>query len=190
MSYYRNRYKKMSKLVKIQLSLIREILNQDIKDCTRQALEKLLEDRKPQVLPRPGESKKEQVALRQKAKENKKTATLLERRDRLIREATFAEKKIKILLKLLKIEFIFQQEIVTSGGSRFILDFYFPKTRIGLEIDGGYHDTIEQKEKDLQRTFAIIATRKVSRVIRLDNKSALEMTQDLLRRWLITHSVI
>ena len=31
---------------------------------------------------------------------------------------------------------------------KWILDFYFPEYRLAIEIDGGYHDEPEQKEKD------------------------------------------
>ena len=36
--------------------------------------------------------------------------------------------------------------------SIYILDFYCHRARLSVEIDGEYHFTKEQKEKDLQRT--------------------------------------
>lgn len=34
----------------------------------------------------------------------------------------------------------------------YVLDFYCHKLRISIEVDGGYHFTREQKEKDAERT--------------------------------------
>jgi very-short-patch-repair endonuclease len=36
--------------------------------------------------------------------------------------------------------------------SRYVLDFYYHKLRLSIEIDGGYHLQKEQREKDLERT--------------------------------------
>ena len=36
--------------------------------------------------------------------------------------------------------------------SRYILDFYCHQLRLSIEVDGGYHLTIEQREIDNQRT--------------------------------------
>lgn len=36
--------------------------------------------------------------------------------------------------------------------NRYILDFYCHKKRLSIEIDGGYHFSKEQKEKDYERT--------------------------------------
>ncbi|MBE9489397.1 MAG: endonuclease domain-containing protein [Bacteroidetes bacterium] len=35
---------------------------------------------------------------------------------------------------------------------KYILDFYCHKKRLSIEIDGGYHNCIEQKQKDKERT--------------------------------------
>ncbi len=37
----------------------------------------------------------------------------------------------------------------------FVLDFYCHKLRISIEVDGGYHLTAEQKNKDSERTAYI-----------------------------------
>lgn len=34
----------------------------------------------------------------------------------------------------------------------YILDFYFPKSKLAVEIDGESHDTVKQKEYDQKRT--------------------------------------
>ena len=36
--------------------------------------------------------------------------------------------------------------------NKYILDFYCHRKRLSIEIDGGYHLNIEQKEKDNERT--------------------------------------
>ncbi len=37
--------------------------------------------------------------------------------------------------------------------NRYILDFYCHQKRLAIEIDGGYHLSSEQKEKNMQRTL-------------------------------------
>ena len=34
------------------------------------------------------------------------------------------------------------------GGGRWIVDFYFPEVRLGIEVDGGYHRSTAQKGWD------------------------------------------
>jgi very-short-patch-repair endonuclease len=72
---------------------------------------------------------------------------------KLILNATKWELKIKKMLDVLGAEYIFQHPIICNKKKLYILDFYFPKTNIALEIDGAqYHTTPEQKKKDNLRT--------------------------------------
>lgn len=64
--------------------------------------------------------------------------------------STNSEKKFKIYLKLLGYNYTFQHPIYTKA-SFFIADFFLPKERLVIEIDGGYHDELIQKKKDQNR---------------------------------------
>lgn len=75
---------------------------------------------------------------------------ILRREIRLIRKPTPAEEILKRELEDQNISFVFQKPVVRGKYHRFI-DFYFPrKTGISLavEIDGGYHNSEEQIERD------------------------------------------
>lgn len=92
------------------------------------------------------------------------------RRDLIIKQ-TPAEKEAKRVLKELKYRFAFQKEFFYSRGKFYILDFYLPLERIVIEIDGGYHNTVEQLEKDKIRTANI--EKKNIKVIRFTNEVVL-----------------
>lgn len=65
--------------------------------------------------------------------------------------ATDSEKKAIKYFTSKKIKFEFQK-IIKCGDKYYIADFYFPKLKTILEIDGGYHNNDEQKQKDEIRT--------------------------------------
>ena len=98
------------------------------------------------------------MALKKKKSKQQITLELLERAGvfyskKLIRNATTWELKIKKMLDTLGVEYIFQYPIICNKKKLYILDFYFPKTNIALEIDGAqYHTTPEQRKKDNLRT--------------------------------------
>ena len=58
--------------------------------------------------------------------------------------------------------------------SKYVLDFYCHRARLGLEIDGEYHDTTAQQLYDKLRTEALEALE--IKVIRFANKGVLEDT--------------
>ena len=61
--------------------------------------------------------------------------------------ATYAERLLKTFLAG-KINFEFQKIIYTDNKHFFIADFYIPSKNLIIELDGGYHETLEQKQKD------------------------------------------
>ena len=65
--------------------------------------------------------------------------------------ATYAERLLKTFLAG-KIDFEFQKIIYTDSRHFFIADFYIPSKNLIIELDGGYHETSEQKQKDAWRT--------------------------------------
>jgi len=64
--------------------------------------------------------------------------------------ATPEELKVIEILKSNKIDFEFQYPI-DAGASYYIADFYLPKYKTIIELDGYYHFTPEGKEKDKKR---------------------------------------
>lgn len=73
------------------------------------------------------------------------------------------------------VHFIHQAPFVIDGNIYFA-DFYIPEKRIIIEIDGGYHDSKCQKEKDRKRTKDLkFAGTKVVRI-----KNATTMDDNIL----------
>lgn len=81
--------------------------------------------------------------------------------------ATKAELLFKSNLELYEIEHEFQKELITNK-SFIIADFYIPSLRLMVELDGGYHNMKEQKEKD--RMKDIEYRNKGFKVLRMSNE--------------------
>ena len=71
----------------------------------------------------------------------------------LISKPTKAEIQVKYLLSKTGNKFEFQK-IIDGDNFYYIVDFYLPKSKLIIEIDGEYHDTPEQKQKDSKREFS------------------------------------
>lgn len=110
------------------------------------------------------------------AEKNKSIFTLEMRAEKfrkdLVKHQTPSEKTFKALLKSLKIEYDFQH-IIYGGNSFYIADFYLPQYKVVIEIDGGYHDTKVQQEKDKIRTFSL-RENGVKKVIRFKNNDLVD----------------
>lgn len=68
-----------------------------------------------------------------------------------IEKATRCEKLMCGILDNYNIEYEFQKPVCLSGKT-YIMDFYLPKYGICIEIDGEYHNKLEQMQKDIHRT--------------------------------------
>lgn len=91
--------------------------------------------------------------------------------------ATPAEKRFRVILedccRALRTKFIFQEIFVNKKtGRNYIADFYVPAFKTVFEIDGGYHQTLEQAKSDLARDKYFIGRK--TKVIRILN----EQTKD------------
>ncbi len=62
----------------------------------------------------------------------------------------------------------------------FVLDFFCAETRLGIELDGGYHNTPEQIEYDKKRT-EIVQKEYGVRIIRFKNEDVIYKTEEVLR---------
>ena len=85
--------------------------------------------------------------------------------------ATYAERLLKTFLAG-KIDFEFQKIIYTDNKHFFIADFYIPSKNLIIELDGEYHDSIKQQDKDIWRTKILQSLG--YRIIRFKNKQITE----------------
>lgn len=76
-------------------------------------------------------------------------------RKKLIEKSTDAELTYQKYLKKNSIKFEFQKVIWNKEGSFYIVDFYVPVFNLIVEIDGEYHMTSEQINKDRHRSFLL-----------------------------------
>ena len=63
---------------------------------------------------------------------------------------------------------------------RFILDFYCPRHRLALELDGALHDEPDQREYDAARTEAL--EQLGIRVLRFRNEEVMQNLPSVLER--------
>jgi len=90
-------------------------------------------------------------------------------REDLIKNQTTAEIKFKAHLKHLNINYIFQK-IFYMDKSFYIVDFYLPKYKTIIEIDGRYHNTKDQKNLDRKRSKTIKEQKgDIRRILRFTN---------------------
>lgn len=85
--------------------------------------------------------------------------------------ATYAERLLKTFLTG-KIDFEFQKIIYTDNKHFFIADFCIPSKNLIIELDGEYHDSIKQQDKDIWRTKLLNSLG--YKVIRFKNKQITE----------------
>ena len=115
-----------------------------------------------------------------------KQKTLFERVKSLRENATKAELYFKSLLDQTTIKYIFQKAFI-QGDAYVIVDFYLPKPyKLCIEIDGEYHDSESQKQKD-QWKDRYLKSRKL-KIIRLKNHEVYDLnleTLDISFSWLV-----
>jgi ATP-dependent DNA helicase RecG len=60
----------------------------------------------------------------------------------------------------------------------YIVDFYFPRSLVAIEVDGGYHETAEQRRKDQIKDKAL--RRQGIVVLRFSNEDIMERLEEVL----------
>lgn len=97
---------------------------------------------------------------------------------KLTKKPTNAEKCIDTLLQELNkrkyIDYKKQEIFYKPHGGYIIVDFYLPKIKLVIEVDGEYHDTEEQRYKDSNRD-SWLKMQKI-KILRIKNKEAYGMT--------------
>jgi very-short-patch-repair endonuclease len=133
--------KKKILISKEEESRIREIIK-DLKIGNTSKAIKYFEEK----LPKKVKQSKEQKDFK------KRNEIIQEYRRELIQKITPAEKNVFAYLTKRDIPFKFQHPIIVSTNQFYLVDFYFEKKRLAVEIDGGYHFTDEQERRDANRT--------------------------------------
>lgn len=98
----------------------------------------------------------------------------------LMRNPTRSEEQMKTVLESKNIEYIPQYPVVDTHKHRYIIDFYLPKEKKFIEIDGGYHDKPEQIKKDKKKENILKATGR--KLIRYTNEEVREMYNETLKQ--------
>jgi very-short-patch-repair endonuclease len=96
-----------------------------------------------------------------------KQSLCAKRRVLLQDNATESEKRMIEILQSANIRFEFQKGFIAGFGFS-IVDFYLPGHATCIEVDGGYHTTKEQQERDRRRSFYLKVIRRM-KVIRFTN---------------------
>lgn len=122
----------------------------------------------------PDELKDRLLGVKAKSKVKKKVYTTPYKtpeqlREELIINQTPAEKLFKGYLKAAEINYEFQKLVFVEDKFYFI-DFFLPEHKLAVEIDGGYHDDLIQKKKDLSRTKDLKRASIVKDILRLRNE--------------------
>jgi very-short-patch-repair endonuclease len=94
---------------------------------------------------------------------------------------TRAERALAVILNGLNegaLDGRFRREWVCGG--RWIVDFYFPEVRLGIEVDGGYHRSTTQKGWDLFKEGGLESAGVT--LLRLTNEEVFGDRERLLRK--------
>jgi len=115
---------------------------------------------------------------------DKKTYLNLKSKE-LRKKPTFHEKKFLALKETFIRKYVFQHPVIIKDGSNkgYIIDFYFPKVKLGIEIDGGYHS--KTFVEDLERDYKLLIYNNIV-VIRLK----LKMTSNIESMIIKINSII
>jgi len=109
----------------------------------------------------------------------------LEARLRLLGKVNDAERHIESLLADLPLRYA-RERPIQINGRRYFVDFLVTsfgkprarkvvKARIAIEVDGGYHFTPEQQQKDREKDAALLKTSRVWSILRIRASKAMTM---------------
>lgn len=102
------------------------------------------------------------------AKKKRKKTFVADRRSNLLKKRPMEEDIFEKELDRNNIKYV-PQYTFSGSGNLYYVDFFLPDTRIVVEIDGGYHQTNEQKDKDEKRTRHLRKAHRVNAVVRFAN---------------------
>jgi very-short-patch-repair endonuclease len=125
----------------------------------------------------------EQDTLKISGMHNGAKAIIYRNAQKLRDNMTEAEQKLWEYLKSKPLGFKFRRQHPIGN---YVLDFYCHKLRISIEVDGGYHLTTEQKNKDSERTACVASLgiteyRFTNEEIKVNLDKTIEIINKLLR---------
>lgn len=91
-------------------------------------------------------------AYAKKVQQNKKREEWIDKTQKKNQEKSTASEKLLLKTALKRFgKRVKTQYEVTIKGHIYFLDFYIKSLKVAIEVDGGYHSTIEQSQKDRER---------------------------------------
>lgn len=103
----------------------------------------------------------------------------------LRKRATEWELEFLKKLEQIKVAFVFQYPVICNKKNLFILDFYLPKQKLAIELDGAHHYTPSGQKYDKRRTSCL--KKEGIQVIRFMNRQVKDITpkhiEDLLKEF-------
>ena len=140
----------------------------------KEAIARKVERRRKQL-------KKERMVASKLPKDNWTEET----RERLLSKVNEAEQHVDALLRSLPVTFKRERPIV-ANGKRYFIDFLVisimgkdrERIRVAIEVDGGYHNTAEQRAKDKEKDRNLLTSFRVWAILRITAEKALTMTAD------------
>lgn len=99
---------------------------------------------------------------------------------------TYPEKMFEEKLKRLGVRYVSQKVVFVDEWQFYVIDFYFPKQKIGIELDGKHH--FKQIKQDNRRTKRLLT--RINKIVRLTNKEALAIKHKELKSLLKLHNII
>ena len=99
-----------------------------------------------------------------------------------IKKQTKSETRMQLILKKFNLE-VETQKIFYYGKENknfYLADFYLPKLKIVIEVDGGYHKRTEQKVKDCYKNQFYTEKRKL-KLIRITNEKLSKIKDEQLK---------
>ena len=107
-----------------------------------------------------------------------------ETREKLVFKVNQAEQHIDALLRSLPLTFKRERPIV-ANGKRYFIDFLVislmengrQRVRVAIEVDGGYHNTSEQRAKDKEKDRNLLTSYRVWSILRIPADVAITMDE-------------
>ena len=107
-----------------------------------------------------------------RSKKNREKDWVGTTRNELKRKSTFYERIVFNHLVKCGLRHVIKQFPIKVKGNRYFLDLYIRSRKIAIEVDGGYHNTEEQKTKDFERDMNL--RRKGINTLRITNEETLD----------------
>lgn len=102
---------------------------------------------------------------------------LKDRRRDLRRKSTTAERLLWEKLRNGRLGVKFRRQYSVRG---YVIDFYCPKTRLGIELEGGVHKKKEVIVYDVYRERYLESFN--VRIVKLDNEEVLKQTEEVIEK--------